>query len=87
MAGKPHKDLSPIYVSLAITYFDIKCPVDAINCYMEELEIMEERNYKEVKVSFLLTVLFFKSPNNLCILIFLRCNQGTAVIKTSKITI
>ena len=49
-------------MSLAITYFDLKCPADAINCYMEELEIMEERNYKEVKVSFLTTVLFCKSP-------------------------
>ena len=63
VAGKSHKELSPIYVSLAITYFDLKCPADAINCYMEELEIMEERNYKEVKGSFLLTVLFCKSPN------------------------
>ena len=48
MAGKSHKELSPIYVSLAITYFDLKCPADAINCYMEELEIMEDDNYKEV---------------------------------------
>ena len=52
LAGKSHKDLSPIYVSLAITYFDLKCPADAINCYMEELEIMEEGNYKEVSIRF-----------------------------------
>lgn len=35
-------------MSLAITYFDLKCPADAIKCYMEELEIMEHDNYKEV---------------------------------------
>lgn len=49
VAGKSHKELSPIYVSLAITYFDLKCPADAISCYMEELEIMEEDNHKEVR--------------------------------------
>ena len=48
LAGKSHKELSPIYVSLAITYSDLKCPADAINCYMEELETMDEDNYKEV---------------------------------------
>ena len=48
LAGKSHKELSPIFVSLAITYLDLKCPADAINCYMEELGIMEEDNYKEV---------------------------------------
>lgn len=47
-AGKPHKELSPIYVSLAITYFDLKCPQDAIDCYMTELEMLEEGNYKKV---------------------------------------
>ena len=52
LAGKCRKELSPIYVSLAITYFDLKCPADAINCYMEELEIMEERDYKEVRFYF-----------------------------------
>lgn len=82
MAGKSHKELSPIYVSLAITYFDLKCPTDAINCYMEELEIMEERNYKEVKGSFLLTVLFFLKLNYVCI--FLRCNQSIAMTGIQK---
>lgn len=82
MAGKSHKELSPIYVSLAITYFDLKCPADAINCYMEELEIMEERNYKEVKGSFLLTVLFFFKVNYVCI--FLRCNQSIAMTGIQK---
>ena len=47
---KSHKELSPIYVSLAITYNDLKCPDEAINCYKEELDIMEEDNYKEVKI-------------------------------------
>ncbi|XP_068698694.1 tonsoku-like protein isoform X1 [Montipora foliosa] len=47
-AGMSHKELSPIYVSLAITYSDLKCPDDAISCYLEELEIMEEGNYKEM---------------------------------------
>jgi len=45
---KSHKELSPIYVSLAITYNDLKCPAEAINCYKEELDIMEEDDYKEM---------------------------------------
>jgi len=73
-------------VSLAITYFDLKCPADAINCYMEELEIMEETNYKEVKVSFLSTVLFLQNAK-ICIFIFLRGHQSIAVIEESKIII
>lgn len=49
-AGKSGTDLSPIFVSLAITYFDLKCPQDAIDCYMKELETfsLEEGDAKKV---------------------------------------
>jgi len=60
-AGKSHKELSPIFVSLAITYLDLKCPADAINCYMEELGIMEEGNYKEVCRYFYVSVILIEA--------------------------
>lgn len=43
-----YKELLFIYVFLVIIYFDFKCLDDVISCYFEELEIMEEGNYKEV---------------------------------------
>ena len=47
-AGKPPKALSSICVSLAITYSDLKRYDDALQCYQEELRLMDG-NYKEVE--------------------------------------